>query len=623
MATNFMGKDGFIWWQGVVEDRHDPLFLGRCRVRILGWHTEDKIEMPTESLPWAFPIQPITSAAQTGVGTSPTGPVEGTWVVGFFRDGEAAQEPVFFGTLGGIPEDQAPDPSKQVGFSDPRIEKPDEEHPFVLSNKRLLSYDVDADARVPRAPKLVSHFSGADKIDVTKESTKNETTKIMSGIMGDTPQIQVVVEEHGSRSAYPDINFMYEPTTPRSARGIYGNFNEVSGPLSKYGLINQKKKWRQALGAGFGVAENPKDKWNEPDPEAMYGARYPYNHVTQSESGHLIEMDDTPGKERLHWYHRAGTFTEIGALGHRITKVVSEDFKINLMNDYQRVVGSKYENIVGKLDVVSGKYFHKCKSGVFKVEAQGDIIFDNPTADFSVNSKNITLDAAGGAVVIKGRSISIEKATGASTENTKGSETKKVGGKYSLRAGSMAFSSRGTTGITSGGAINLVATDNIQESCMNLVGGLMGAPSRSFKAAMGDILFETVLLGGVDINVGLAGLLGSISISKLGEITLKGAGGLSTITLGLTGIELSYLGLSTITLGPAGVEIAGLSTTMAGTVSAEVSVLTTDIKGSIGCNVSGLTVGIKADVSAKVEGVLANLEASGVATVKGSATMIG
>ena len=623
MATNFMGKDGFIWWQGVVEDRHDPLFLGRCRVRILGWHTEDKTEMPTESLPWSFPIQPITSAAQTGVGTSPTGPVEGTWVVGFFRDGEAAQEPVFFGTLGGIPEDQAPDPSKQIGFSDPRIEKPDEEHPFVLSNKRLLAYDVDADARVPRAPKLVSHFSGADKIDVTKESTKNETTKIMSGIMGDTPQIQVVVEEYGSRSAYPDINFMYEPTTPRSARGIYGNFAEISGPLSKYGLINQKKKWRQALGAGFGVAENPKDKWNEPDPEAMYGARYPYNHVTQSESGHLIEMDDTPGKERLHWYHRAGTFTEIGALGHRITKVVSEDFKINLMNDYQRVVGSKYENIVGKLDVVSGKYFHKCKSGVFKVEAQGDIIFDNPTADFTVNSKGITLDASGGAVVIKGRSISIEKSTGASTENTKGSETKKVGGKYSLRAGSMAFSSRGTTGITSGGAINLVATDNIQESCMNLVGGLMGAPSRSFKAAMGDILFETVLLGGVDINVGLAGLLGSISISKLGEITLKGAGGLSTITLGLTGIEISYLGLSTIALGPAGVEISGLSTTMAGTVSAEVSGLTTDIKGSVGCNISGLTVGIKADVSAKVEGVLANLEASGVATVKGSATMIG
>jgi len=25
----------FVWWQGVVEDRVDPLMLGRCRVRIL------------------------------------------------------------------------------------------------------------------------------------------------------------------------------------------------------------------------------------------------------------------------------------------------------------------------------------------------------------------------------------------------------------------------------------------------------------------------------------------------------------------------------------------------------------------------------------------------------------
>ena len=47
--ANFMGKDGFVWWQGVVEDRHDPDFLGRCRVRILGWHTEDRSQMPTES----------------------------------------------------------------------------------------------------------------------------------------------------------------------------------------------------------------------------------------------------------------------------------------------------------------------------------------------------------------------------------------------------------------------------------------------------------------------------------------------------------------------------------------------------------------------------------------------
>ena len=129
-----MGKEGFVWWQGVVEDRHDPLFLGRCRIRILGWHTKDKSQIPTESLPWAFPIQPITSAAQTGVGTSPTGPVEGTWVVGFFRDGEDGQEPVFFGTLGGIPSFESKIPSNE-GFADSRGDTGGPVHPQLESLK--------------------------------------------------------------------------------------------------------------------------------------------------------------------------------------------------------------------------------------------------------------------------------------------------------------------------------------------------------------------------------------------------------------------------------------------------------------------------------------------------------
>lgn len=30
------------------------------------------------------PVQPMTSAAMSGIGTTPLGPVEGTWVVGFF-----------------------------------------------------------------------------------------------------------------------------------------------------------------------------------------------------------------------------------------------------------------------------------------------------------------------------------------------------------------------------------------------------------------------------------------------------------------------------------------------------------------------------------------------------------
>ena len=114
--NNFLGQYGFIWWHGVVEDISDPLMLGRCRIRVFGYHSDDPVELPITSLPWAYPMQPITSAALSGIGTSPTGLLVGSHVFGFFRDGEEAQDPVMIGSFGGIPVAEA---DKSKGFNDP------------------------------------------------------------------------------------------------------------------------------------------------------------------------------------------------------------------------------------------------------------------------------------------------------------------------------------------------------------------------------------------------------------------------------------------------------------------------------------------------------------------------
>jgi hypothetical protein len=112
----FSGREGFVWWHGVVEDNNDPLYLGRCKVRVFGFHSDNKQELPTDGLPWAYPMQPLTSAALSGIGQSPTGLLIGSHVFGFFRDGEHAQDPVMIGSFGGIPVKEA-DPEK--GFADP------------------------------------------------------------------------------------------------------------------------------------------------------------------------------------------------------------------------------------------------------------------------------------------------------------------------------------------------------------------------------------------------------------------------------------------------------------------------------------------------------------------------
>lgn len=113
---DFVGRGDFTWFFGVVEDRNDPEQLGRVRVRAYGYHSENKSDIPTNSLPWAVPLNNINSASVSGLGDSPTGLVEGSWVVGFFLDGDRAQEPAIIGSLAGSPSQVA---ETTLGFNDP------------------------------------------------------------------------------------------------------------------------------------------------------------------------------------------------------------------------------------------------------------------------------------------------------------------------------------------------------------------------------------------------------------------------------------------------------------------------------------------------------------------------
>ena len=90
-----------------------------------------------------------------------------------------------------------------------------------------------------------------------------------------------------------------------------------------------------------------------PEPKSAYNAKYPYNHVWQTLSGHAIEVDDTPSHERLHIYHKSGTYVEINNEGQRATKVVDNDIEVIVKDKTVYVKGDCNITVLGnvKLDV--------------------------------------------------------------------------------------------------------------------------------------------------------------------------------------------------------------------------------------------------------------------------------
>jgi len=118
ITQDFYGKKGFIWWVGIVEDVNDPLQLGSVRVRIIGAHSEDKMLVPTEALPWAQIVLPVTGSNTTN------GPREGEWVFGFFQDGDYAQIPVVVGVFPGIESVQSTTVYRTAARRDGAANKP-------------------------------------------------------------------------------------------------------------------------------------------------------------------------------------------------------------------------------------------------------------------------------------------------------------------------------------------------------------------------------------------------------------------------------------------------------------------------------------------------------------------
>lgn len=130
------------------------------------------------------------------------------------------------------------------------------------------------------------------------------------------------------------------------------------------------------IGAFPGKKDIPKLAANEntiqkqllgPEPASAYNSKYPFNKVTQTESGHVFEVDDTPNFERLHSYHKSGTYTEIDQEGRRVNKIVGDDFEIVQKNQEIYIKG----NVNIKVD------------GNYTLNVTGDIVINGKTINMN------------------------------------------------------------------------------------------------------------------------------------------------------------------------------------------------------------------------------------------------
>ena len=101
------------------------------------------------------------------------------------------------------------------------------------------------------------------------------------------------------------------------------------------------------------ISASDTDNWNQPD--ITYNAVYPYNHVFESESGHIKEYDDTNLNERIHERHKSGTSYEMLPNGDLVTLVKNSNYLITSSNNKAYIQGDSDITINGRHKVYINK----------------------------------------------------------------------------------------------------------------------------------------------------------------------------------------------------------------------------------------------------------------------------
>lgn len=132
------------------------------------------------------------------------------------------------------------------------------------------------------------------------------------------------------------------------------------------------------------------------EPASTYASVYPLNKAQVSESGHSMEMDDSPGAERLDLRHRTGSGVEFQPSGDAVQKTMN--------NHYMMINGASFEGVSGGKTVSIGAGLNLQTSGgagiIAMVDGGGGI-------DITVTGGNVKINVTGDIAITNSGKVDI------------------------------------------------------------------------------------------------------------------------------------------------------------------------------------------------------------------------
>jgi len=262
----------------------------------------------------------------------------------------------------------------------------------------LESYLIDLYNRGLLVPPIVKNipgfFSGGNSIYAIQKYTEVYNQSQVQSALSRSQNFNVLNKDNISiletsrklgvdpTGTYPTPEYKNQPEVNKLARG------DVQG------TIVQRKEEDRLLGARL-----PNDQtWNQPP--SPYKAVYPNNKVFETPSGHLIELDDSPGAERIHLYHKSGTFMEIDSSGSITKKAKGSSYEIIEKNGKIFIGGQADISVTGACNIFVGNDANIEVEGNTNIRCHNDIIAEaagnfklSAAESFSIRSANVFIEA--------------------------------------------------------------------------------------------------------------------------------------------------------------------------------------------------------------------------------------